>query len=94
VFVAQMGIIYAVEDTDSGSDRLRARLKNDYSTLQAVCILLFCLIGTPCMATVAVTRKESGSWGWAILQWSALTGMAYVITMAVYQFGTLLGLGG
>ena len=96
VFVAQMGIIYAVEDSESasGEETLRSRLRSQYSTLQAVCILLFCLIGTPCMATVAITRKESGSWKWAIFQWGGLTAMAYVITLAVYQLGMLAGLGG
>ncbi len=95
VFVAQMGIIYAVEDgAGGGAESLRTRLHSQYNTLQAVCILLFVLIGTPCMATLAVTRKESGSWRWAALQWSALTGMAYVITLAVYQLGLLAGLGG
>ncbi len=95
VFVAQMGIIYAVGDSEGGgAETLRSRLSSQYSALQAVCILLFCLIGTPCMATIAITRKESGSWGWAILQWGGLTAMAYVLTMAVYQLGTLAGLGG
>ncbi len=103
VFVAQMGIISSVqigivhtaqEAEGGGSETLRTRLRRQYSTLQAVCILLFCLIGTPCMATIAVTRKESGSWGWAALQWGGLTGMAYVITLVVYQLGMLAGLGG
>jgi ferrous iron transport protein B len=95
VFVAQMGIIYAVQEAEGGgAETLRTSLRSQYSTLQAVCILLFCLIGTPCMATIAVTRKESGSWGWAALQWGGLTGMAYVITLAVYQLGMLAGLGG
>jgi len=94
VFVAQMGIIYAVEDGEGGGTQsLRQSLRQEYSTLVAVCILLFCLIGTPCMATLAVTRKESGGWGWAWLQWGGLTALAYLVTLAVYQFGTLLGLG-
>ncbi|HLA39265.1 MAG TPA: ferrous iron transport protein B [Candidatus Glassbacteria bacterium] len=95
VFVAQMGIIYAVGDSEGGgAPTLRQSLRHDYSTLMAVCIMLFCLIGTPCMATLAVTRKESGGWGWAWLQWGGLTALAYLITLAVYQFGTMLGLGG
>ena len=93
VFVAQMGIIYAVEDGDGGTRTLREQLRADYTPLGAICILLFCLIGTPCMATLAVTRKESGSWGWALLQWGGLTVMAYIITFIVYQTGLLFGLG-
>jgi len=58
VFVAQMGIIYAVESTGERVSTLREKIRADYSPLVGVCILLFCLIGTPCMATLAVTSRE------------------------------------
>jgi ferrous iron transport protein B len=45
------------------------------------------------VATVAITRRESNSWGWAMFQLAGLTVMAYVITLIVYQVGSLLGLG-
>ncbi len=93
VFVAQMGIIYAVQEDPTGRETLREDLRRDFSPLAGVCILLFCLIGTPCVATLAVTRKESGSWKWALLQWGGLTLMAYIVTLIVYQTGSLLGLG-
>ena len=53
-------------------------------------MMLFLLIGTPCMATVAVTRKESGKWGYALLQLGGLTGIAYLLSLVVYQTGRLL----
>jgi ferrous iron transport protein B len=52
--------------------------------------MLFCLISTPCMATLAVTRRESGSWRWALLQLAGLTTLAWVLTVIVYQTGSLL----
>jgi ferrous iron transport protein B len=54
-------------------------------------MMLFMLVGTPCMATVAVTRRESGSWRWALLQFGALTAVAYVLTTLVFQAGRLMG---
>jgi ferrous iron transport protein B len=93
VFVAQMGIVYSVGEAHEESDALRARLQEAYSPLQAFCIMLFCLISTPCMATIAVTKRESGSWGWALLQFGGLTTIAYVLTTVVYQAGTLFGAG-
>ncbi|MGB2824035.1 MAG: ferrous iron transport protein B, partial [Phycisphaerae bacterium] len=90
VFVAQMGIVYAVGEADGGSEALRARLQSHYTPLQGLCIMLFCLISAPCVATIAVTRKESGSWKWAALQLGGLTALAYVVTLIVYQVGRLL----
>jgi ferrous iron transport protein B len=51
--------------------------------------MLFCLITAPCIATVVITRKESGAWKWAALQYFGLTVLAYIITLAVYQTGRL-----
>ena len=94
VFVAQMGIVYSVQTPeDTGADTLRDSLRSDYSPLVGFCIMLFALIATPCMATVAVIRREAGSWGWAAFQFLGLTVLAWILTVAVYQVGTLAGLG-
>ena len=93
VFVAQMGIVYSVGVADERSDTLRARLRENYTPLQAFCIMLFCLVSAPCMATIAVTKRESNSWKWALLQLGGLTALAYVLTTVVYQVGVLVGAG-
>jgi ferrous iron transport protein B len=93
VFVAQMGIVYAVGDTEADPDTLREKMRSDYSPLQGFCVLLFTLITAPCIATIAITARESGAWRWAILQLVGLTVMAWVVTTGVYQTGRLLGLG-
>ncbi|MDY6913436.1 MAG: ferrous iron transport protein B [Planctomycetota bacterium] len=93
VFVGQMGLIYSVgADADEQSHLLRDRLAAEYSPLQGFCIMLFCLISMPCMVTVVVTARESGSLKWALLQVSYLTVLAWVITTAVYQAGSALGM--
>jgi len=90
VFVAQLGIVYSIADGDLDNEGLRAVLARDYSPLIGLSMMLFLLIATPCMATLAVTRKESGSWRYALLQLGGLTGIAYVISLVVYQTGRLL----
>jgi ferrous iron transport protein B len=55
--------------------------------------MIFCLIGTPCITTVAVTRRETGSWRWPILQFGGLTLLAYLITAVIYQVGRAIGWG-
>ncbi|MCD4831846.1 MAG: ferrous iron transport protein B [Anaerohalosphaeraceae bacterium] len=88
VFVAQMSIVYAVGEQEDLSV-LQDKLSSDYSPLQGFCIMLFCLVSAPCIATIAITRSETGTWKWAILQWSGLTGLAYIVTLIVYQIGSL-----
>jgi ferrous iron transport protein B len=87
VFVAQMGIVYSLGDVDEESETLRDKLRRAYSPLVAFCIMLFALISSPCMATVAITRRESNSWRWAMLQFWGLTALAFVLTTIVYQVG-------
>ncbi|MDD5727362.1 MAG: ferrous iron transport protein B [Victivallales bacterium] len=89
VFVAQLGIVYAVGEADEESETLRSKLRQNYNGLQAYCIMLFCLLTAPCIATIAVTKRESNSWFWALFQLAGLTVLAYVVTTAVYQAGQL-----
>ncbi len=93
VFVAQMGIVYSVGEADEDSDALREQLRNNYNPLIAFCIMLFCLISAPCVATIAITKRETNSWGWAMIQLGGLTLLAWVITTFVYQAGILFGIG-
>jgi len=93
-FVAQMGIVYAVGSGEANREALRQHLRADYPPLVGFCIMLFCLVSMPCVATIAATRRESGSWRWALFQLGGLTALAYVLTLAVYQLGRILGLGG
>ena len=89
VFVSQLAVVHAVGSEEMNSS-LRQRLQRDYTPLIGFCILLFCLVATPCIGTVAITRQEAGGWSWAVFQYVGLTGLAYVLTLVVYQVGTRL----
>ena len=89
VFVAQLGIVYSEGEANEESAPLKDKLRKHYNGLQAYCIMLFCLLSAPCVATIAVTKRESNSWGWAMFQLGGLTVLAYVVTTIVYQIGLL-----
>jgi ferrous iron transport protein B len=72
---------------------LREKIAHDYSPLQGLCMMLLVLIATPCVATLAITARESGAWKWAALQWSYLTALAWLVATATYQVGHTLGMG-
>jgi len=89
LFVSQLGIIYAVESPDEDSPSLREQLRTNYTPLVGFCVMLFCLISAPCVATVAMARQETQSWRWALFQFFGLTGLAYSVTLVVYQVGRI-----
>ena len=88
VFVSQMSIVYSLGAEGDERD-LRAQLRDDFEPRVGIALMLFMLVGTPCMATVAVVRRESGSWKWALLQFFGLTALAYLLAMAAYGIGGL-----
>ena len=90
VFVSQLGIVYAVGSSDQGSQTLREKLRVNYTPLTGFCIMLFCLISTPCVATAAMTKQETNSWGWALFQFFGLGCLAYAVTFIVYQVGSVI----
>lgn len=89
VFVSQLGIVYSMGETDEQSETLREKLASNYTPLQGFCIMLFCLISAPCVATLAICKRETNSWAWALFQFGGLTVIAYILTVAVYQIGSL-----
>lgn len=90
VFVSQLAIVYAVGNSQQAGQTLQEKLQRNYTPLTGFCIMLFCLIYAPCVATVAMTKQETGSWRWPVFQFIGLTVLAYMVTFMVYQIGVLL----
>jgi len=65
----------------------------NYTPLQAFCVMLFCLLSIPCLATLAIIRRELNSWKMTFIEGAGLFLLAYIITMVVYQVGTVLKIG-
>lgn len=104
VVVSTMGVLYGTGKTyDKGiKTSLPSILQNEryhegsrigqkvYSPLAGISFLLFILIYMPCVAVVATVRKESGHWKWAAFLISYTTVLAWMMSFAVYQIGTLI----
>jgi len=61
----------------------------ELSPLVAYGYLLFVLLYFPCIATIVAIRHESGSWRWATFAAVYTTVVAWVVSAAVYQIGSL-----
>ena len=93
VFVSQLGILYAEGEADEESETLREKLAKVYTPLQGFCMMLFSLMSIPCLATLAVMKRELNSWKLTIAETFGLFALAYIATLIVYQIGSLLNIG-
>ena len=84
VVVGTLGTIYGME-ADEGSLELQSALQSDLTLPGAIALLIYFAFAMQCMSTVAVVRRETGGWKWAIIQFVYMTGMGYVCAFAAYQ---------
>ena len=94
VFVSTMATIYSVESSEESLDALRAALVADQTLtpLVAVSLMMFVLIYTPCVATLAAIRRETNSWRWPLFSAVYSVALAWVVAFLVAQIGRWLGL--
>ena len=58
-----------------------------YTPLVAYGMMIFILLYFPCIAAIAAIRKEAG-WKWAVFTMFYTTGLAWVVSCAIYQIGS------
>jgi ferrous iron transport protein B len=95
IVVSTMGVLYAVgSEEDERSEALKLALKRSGMTpLSAYAMMAFVLIYVPCLATVAVIRRETNSWKWTLFSIFYSTGLAWLVAFIIYQGGSVIGLG-
>ncbi len=95
IVVSTLGVLYAAgADVNEESEALRRSLRTSGITpLGAYALMAFVLIYIPCLATVAVIRRETNSWKWTGFSISYSVVLAWVVSFLIYQGGKVLGLG-
>lgn len=88
VVVGTFGVLYGV-----GEEGLKTVVQQHFTPLSAYAFMVMTLIYTPCLATVAVIKRETGSWGWTLFAVAYSLILGWMMAVAVYQIGSLLGLG-
>jgi ferrous iron transport protein B len=101
VFVATLGLVYGIDDGGEDDaplrDKLRAETRADgkpaYTPLMGLSLLVFFAISCQCMSTLAAVKRETKSYKWPAFMFAYMTGLAYLLSLLVYQGGRLLGFG-
>jgi ferrous iron transport protein B len=97
VFVSTMAITYGAGSEDDTAD-LSAVMQADayadgskvWTPLVAISLLVWFVLAMQCMSTLAVVRRETGSWKWALGMLIYMNALAYVVCLAIYQVGRLV----
>ncbi len=93
VFVGTMATLYSVgEGADENSTTLRKKMQSAvrtdgtkvYTLATGVSLMIFYVLAMQCMSTLAVVKRETGSWKWPIIQFLYMTGLAYILSMVSY----------
>ena len=93
VFVGTMATLYSVGDKDQGSlllkEKMKAAVRPDgkpvFNLATGLSLMIFYLFAMQCMSTLAVVKRETRSWKWPIIQLIYMTGLAYLMSLLVYQ---------
>ncbi len=95
VVVSTLGTLYSVGAGEEGADDLKASLQKEpfYSPLVAYTLMAFVLTYVPCMAAIAVVRRETNSWRWPLFMIGYELALAWVISFVIYWGGRFLCLG-
>lgn len=101
IVVSTLGTLYSIQDEEALSAEekgavkdfaQRAREQSGFTPFTAYVLMLFTLIYVPCMATIAVIKRETNGWKWPLFTIGYTTALAWIVCAAVYQSGRLLGL--
>jgi ferrous iron transport protein B len=91
IVVSTMGVLYAAdEETGALKNALRS---SGMTPLAAFSMMIFVLLYVPCLATVAVIRRETNSFKWMFFNIGYSTAVAWIVSFCVYQGGKWMGMG-
>ncbi|MDN3678337.1 ferrous iron transport protein B [Flavobacterium paronense] len=92
VFVGTLATIYSVGNNNDDStikNKMQADVHADgtkiFNFATGVSLLLFYAFAMQCASTLAITKKETNSWKWPLIQLSFMSGFAYITALIAYQ---------
>ncbi len=93
VVVSSCAVLFGIVNagSDAGMQAFSSALSGiGFGTLNAFCLMVFCLLYIPCAAALATIRKESNSWAWMGFTAVFQLAVAWIVTFIVYRIGLLI----
>ncbi len=89
LIVGTLGVLYG---SGAGEAGLVSAIQANWTPLSAYAFLVMSLVYMPCAATIAAIRRETGSRAWTAFAMAYPLVLGWVLAVAVYQVGRLIGL--
>ena len=84
--VSTMSVLYGTNSPEALSNVV----SQVFTPLSAYAFMAFCLLYMPCISAFATIKREMGSIKWALLSAGIQIGIAYTVSLCIYQIGTLI----
>jgi ferrous iron transport protein B len=93
VAVAALGTVYAIEGGKEAAEQIGQVLAAKWSLATALSLLAWYIFAPQCASTLAVIRRETGSWKYMALTFFYMLALAYAASLATYSVAVALGAG-
>jgi ferrous iron transport protein B len=93
VAVAALGTVYAIEGGKEAADQIGQVLATKWSLATALSLLAWYIFAPQCASTLAVIRRETGSWKWMAITFAYMFALAYAASFATYNIARSFGAG-
>jgi ferrous iron transport protein B len=93
VAVAALGTVYAIEGGKEAAEQIGQILATKWSLATALSLLAWYIFAPQCASTLAVIRRETGSWKWMAITFAYMFALAYAASLATYSIAVALGAG-
>jgi ferrous iron transport protein B len=93
VAVAALGTVYAIEGGKEAAEQIGHVLATQWSMATALSLLVWYIFAPQCASTLAVIRRETGSWKWMAVTFAYMLALAYVGSLITYNVARALGAG-
>ncbi|WP_303813839.1 ferrous iron transport protein B [Selenomonas ruminantium] len=97
--VATIGILYGADEVSTEAEDavetadtlLETGMATSFTALSAFAFMIFSQLYTPCVTALGTIKKEAGGWKWMGFSAVYMFAIAWVVSLLVYQIGSLLG---
>jgi ferrous iron transport protein B len=93
VAVAALGTVYAIEGGQEAAEQIGQRLAESWSLATALALLAWYIFAPQCASTLAVIKRETGSWRWMWITALYMLALAYLASLLTYNIAVALGAG-
>lgn len=93
VVVSSFSVLYGISNINSSAGMVQLSSMLDsvgFGSVNAYALMVFCLLYTPCIATIATIKRETRSWGWTLMMILFQLTIAWLAAVLVYQLGSYI----